>query len=380
MCHNHPRERQVVEEKSPYTVQISRWFAVCCFLLLTLALLFASVGCGGGSIASLQSTSRTLVVEPQVVDFGTVDALANMVAIANVRNIGVTDVTLLSATTTPGFSLANWPGPVTLRPQESIQLDLRFEPFTAGAYQGFVQITSRTNDGFFSVTDSQSRSTPVLRRMFLRLSGVSPDHATGHGKGNGGNNSGGGPVAGQLAVSPSTLDFGNVVVSQSKGLTTTLTATGSAITVFSATPSTSEFTVSGPPLPVTIAAGQTAVFDVIFNPKASGTTNATASFASNASDSIVLDSLTGTGTPAPQHSVDLSWNPSTSSVVGYNVYRGTISGGPFTKINTVLEASTTYTDVTVRSGTKYYYVTTAVDGNGLESAYSNQASAVIPTP
>jgi fibronectin type 3 domain-containing protein len=90
--------------------------------------------------------------------------------------------------------------------------------------------------------------------------------------------------------------------------------------------------------------------------------------------------LTGSGTTPPQHSVSLSWNPSTSAVVGYNVYRGTSSGGPYSKIDSALDTSTTYTDATVQSGQTYYYVTTAVDGSGAESTYSNQAQAVIPTP
>jgi fibronectin type 3 domain-containing protein len=40
--------------------------------------------------------------------------------------------------------------------------------------------------------------------------------------------------------------------------------------------------------------------------------------------------------------------------------------------------ATDYTDSTVASGTTYYYVVTAVDSNNNESAYSNQATAVIP--
>lgn len=42
--------------------------------------------------------------------------------------------------------------------------------------------------------------------------------------------------------------------------------------------------------------------------------------------------------------VDLSWTASTSIVAGYNMYRGKVSGGPYTKINTSLIAGTTYTD------------------------------------
>jgi len=53
-------------------------------------------------------------------------------------------------------------------------------------------------------------------------------------------------------------------------------------------------------------------------------------------------------------------------------------GRPFQQINTALEASTNYTDSTVVSGATYYYVTTAVNAEGQQSAYSNAAKAVVP--
>ena len=79
------------------------------------------------------------------------------------------------------------------------------------------------------------------------------------------------------------------------------------------------------------------------------------------------------------HSVALSWTASTSpGIAGYNAYRSTSSGGPYTELNTSLISSTSYTDQMVQSGHTYYYVTTAVDSQGLESVYSNQAVATIP--
>lgn len=78
------------------------------------------------------------------------------------------------------------------------------------------------------------------------------------------------------------------------------------------------------------------------------------------------------------HSVELNWQASTSNVVGYNIYRGTTNGGPYVRINTTLVTPLNYTDSSVASSTTYYYVTTAVDPAGVESEYSNQASAKIP--
>jgi fibronectin type 3 domain-containing protein len=115
---------------------------------------------------------------------------------------------------------------------------------------------------------------------------------------------------------------------------------------------------------------------VQFSPNVTGTVNGNISIVSNATGSPTTVSLTGTG--VVQHSVALTWNASVSTVAGYNVYRSTVSGGPYAKINSTLVTPLSYTDSTVQSGTTYYYVTTAVDSSGTESVFSNQVSAVIP--
>lgn len=79
-----------------------------------------------------------------------------------------------------------------------------------------------------------------------------------------------------------------------------------------------------------------------------------------------------------QHSATLSWTASTSTVAGYNIYRSTVSGSGYVLMNTSLVTALTYTDLSVQSATTYYYVTTAVDGSGNESTYSNEVSATIP--
>jgi uncharacterized repeat protein (TIGR03803 family) len=82
---------------------------------------------------------------------------------------------------------------------------------------------------------------------------------------------------------------------------------------------------------------------------------------------------------AAAQTVNLTWDASTSqNTVGYNVYRGANANGPYTRINSTLDTNTAYADSTVQAGNTYYYVTTAVDNQGVESEYSNQTEAVIP--
>ena len=49
-------------------------------------------------------------------------------------------------------------------------------------------------------------------------------------------------------------------------------------------------------------------------------------------------------------------------------------------LNSAPDATTNYTDSSVLAGATYYYVVTAVDAAGTESAYSNQTQAVVPKP
>jgi fibronectin type 3 domain-containing protein len=184
---------------------------------------------------------------------------------------------------------------------------------------------------------------------------------------------------GTLAVSPTSLNFGNVVVGTSASLTGKLSATNADVTVASADWTGSGYSISEIAFPVMVRAGQSVNYKVTFIPPSGGTSNGSVAFTSNATDARLQQSFIGDGTQASTHSVALSWNASASSVVGYNIYRGTQSGGPYsTRLNSSLLANTAYTDALVESGSTYYYVATAVDSNNVESSYSNETSATIP--
>lgn len=78
------------------------------------------------------------------------------------------------------------------------------------------------------------------------------------------------------------------------------------------------------------------------------------------------------------HVVDLSWKASTTStVVGYNVYRSPDSA-TWKKLNASLIGSTLYSDATVSNSTTYYYSATAVDSTGHESSKTAAVKAVVP--
>jgi fibronectin type 3 domain-containing protein len=77
--------------------------------------------------------------------------------------------------------------------------------------------------------------------------------------------------------------------------------------------------------------------------------------------------------------VSLDWADNTEpDLAGYDVYRSTTTGGPYSVIDFDLTQSD-YTDNSVSNGTTYYYVVTAVDTSNNESEYSSQVSAT-PSP
>ena len=178
-------------------------------------------------------------------------------------------------------------------------------------------------------------------------------------------------------MTPSSINFGNVAMGSDSIQSVVLSNPGaSSITISQANVAGNEFSITGLSMPLTLAANQNSTFSVAFTPPTTGSVTGSVSLVSNATNSPTTEALSGTGI----HVVDLSWQPSTSTVAGYNVYRGTVSGGPYTKVNSSLISGSAYVDSTVQPGQTYYYVATAVDSLNDESTYSTQASAVVPSP
>ena len=184
-----------------------------------------------------------------------------------------------------------------------------------------------------------------------------------------------------LTATPSSLGFGSQVLNSAATLTVKITNTGSAaVSITQDTIAGSGFSV-GITTPINLNAGQSVSVPVVFNPGASGTVNGSLTLTSNGK-TVLSVPLTGTGLAALAHSVDVTWVASTSTPLqGYNVYRSTVSGGPYSKLSATLSPTTLlFTDTTPVSGKKYFYVVTALNTSGAESSASSEVAVTIPVP
>lgn len=78
--------------------------------------------------------------------------------------------------------------------------------------------------------------------------------------------------------------------------------------------------------------------------------------------------------------VVIDWdNNAEADLAGYNVYRSTVTGGPYDKISS-MQTRSRHTDTAVDNGTRYYYVVTAVDYAGNESDPSGEATGLPELP
>jgi hypothetical protein len=318
----------------------------------------AAIGSDASSAMTDISLSGTgisdgqLAVDPGSEAFGSVTVGSKQSQSVTLTNTGGTTVTVSNASVSGvGFQLSGISTPLTLNASQSAIFTVAFAPQATGSASGNLTITSDATNPDLSMSLSGTGTSAV----------------------------------GQLAVSPGTLNLGSVVVGASKSASGTLSASGANVTVTAASTNNSVFTIGGLSLPVTIPAGQSTSFSITFSPLTSGTANASLTVASNGQPSTTAESLTGSGTAAPTHTVNLSWNGSTSSgISGYNVYRALYANtacGSFSKINSVLTTTTLYTDSNVVDGNSYCYAATAVNSSSQESGYSNIASNVqIPAP
>lgn len=303
---------------------------------------------GANAVIAVSGTGvqSALNVTPSTVSFGNVSVGTAASQTIQVSNTGTAALTISQVSVSgSGYSASGLSLPVDLNPGQASTFNIQYQPTAAGNASGTVSIVS---------TAPNSPNT-------ISLSGT------------------GIAATETISLSTNSVSFGSVTTGNSLTHGVTVTNTGNAnVNISQINVSGGGFSLSGVAVPVTLTPSQSLSFNVIFNPTSAGNATGSVTVTSNASGSPATVALSGTGVAPATHSVTLDWNASTSSVSGYNVYRSTTNGSGYKKVNGGLVGSTSYTDTTVQNGTTYYYVTTAVDGSGNESSYSNQATAAIP--
>lgn len=187
-----------------------------------------------------------------------------------------------------------------------------------------------------------------------------------------------------ITLSPTSIAFGTQPIATTTSAETISVTNGgnSALNISSLAitgANAGDFAEIGDTCGTSVAAGGNCTVGITFTPSLAGAETASVSITDNASGSPQSVTLSGTG----GHDVILTWSASTSAGVGgYNVYRGTTSGGESAApINSSLITGTTYTDSNVQAGQTYYYVLIAMSSDETShSADSSEVSASVPSP
>ncbi len=98
-------------------------------------------------------------------------------------------------------------------------------------------------------------------------------------------------------------------------------------------------------------------------------------------DTVAPAAPVGLAATAAGSRVVLDWSDaSETDVEGFDVYRSTTAGGPYTKLNAEPVAASAFIDATVAAGQTYYYTVLAVDTAENLSPPSAEASATTQVP
>ena len=327
-------------------------------LAVTIFISGLSSGCASVSAenSSKELAAAKISVIPSVVDFKNVVVGQKNSQSIKITNSGLHSITLESLQVSgTGFTLSSAKAPVELPPGKNLNVNILFAPASTSGVTGALVISS------------SNLKSPAK----IPLSGSAEKAAPA------------------LSVSPSSLNFGTEPAKTSTVKTVTLTNTGNiALSITSINLVSSAFSVAGISKGVSLSPGQHLPFQVWFHPQAAGNASATVTLDLStglpATKLALAGSASNSTTSAPSasglHSVVLDWTAGSSSAVNYHVYRSEMAGGPFQRINSGAITATLYKDSEVVGGGHYFYVVTALNEAGTESAYSGEVTADIPNP
>ena len=298
----------------------------------------ATVSLGGTGV------QPAISVVPTSVSFSNVPVGVTNSQTVTIFNPGTANLTVSQASLVgSGFSYSGLALPLTIAPGASSPFSVAFTPTSPTTFSATLTLSSNASTSSLNIPLSGTSTSPTL----------------------------------VLSAAPTSLTFPTTSTgTASASQMVTLSNTGNSAVSISQVTATTNFTVSGIMLPISLSAGQSTAFNVFFAPTTTGSLSGTVTVTSSASNSPTPIKLSGSGATSTVPPVNLTWTPSSSTYAGFDIYRGTVSGGPYAMINSSLTPS--FTDTTVTSGQTYYYVVTEIDTSGNQSTYSNEATAVIP--
>ena len=189
-------------------------------------------------------TREGVTVSPRSIAFGDVPVGTSSKLPAVLTNTDPWKVTLAGLKTEgKDFSVGGVTFPLILAPGQQVKLDFIFTPQAVGPIAGSSFVVGPT--------------------LNIPLTGIGIDKP-------------------ELAITPATLNFGDVAVGTTEKRTVEVSASGGSVTIFSVSSSSSQFAVLDTPLPLTVSVGKDVALNVAFTPQASGDPTATLSFASDA--------------------------------------------------------------------------------------------------
>ena len=269
------------------------------------------VGCAGyASSKSATVAQAGVVVSPGTVQFKNVPVGQTVTQTVEITNTNNTPVQISGVVISDKqFAISGPSVPRSILPGMNLQYTVAFTPNAAG------NVTAKIN-----ISDSASQ-TPLS----VGLTGVGQQKTV---------------VA--LEVSPTSVNFGNLLLKTTSTQNVTLQNTGNtAVAINGVSVSGSGFGYADLSPGYSLSPNQKVTFQVWFKPQVKGAASGTltvlaANLASPAVASLAGDGVTSNPTPPTPpptpsaHTVHLTWGASDGTTVGYRLYRSDVAGGPYT--------------------------------------------------
>lgn len=215
-----------------------------------------------GGIAPKQAAAQGyLVFSPASASFGSITHGSSKTLSMTISNEGRTAVTITKESVSgSAFSVSGLSVPTTIAVGKSLTVTLKFLPEAAGAFAGYLALTSNAINGSAS--------------YLMTGTGLAP----------------------ALTATPAGASFGSVPLGTTNSQTVQLKNTGaSSVTISSTSVTGRGFTLHGITAPLVLAGGKTASATLSFAPTVTGYVAGTVSIASNATDKTLTMTVSGTG-------------------------------------------------------------------------------------